>query len=232
MNSLWNQTSREVTTFDSLTTLEAAANALPPSETTQPTPEQLATYQAAQFELWQEVSVGTPMYFADLLYTKNRTQFKRLCKRPELPQCPPRSDTQTVEGAIPNKIKYGWRDQPVLVTGSPYAFVRWTNLWFPTQFRVFGDWFGGPLRPLFGAGIRDQPINGNKPWRLIPALSHTRYFHYPNSNHPNDIAPAIQKAIARETLVKKSDQANDGSAHPNFGTSDAISELDADIEGK
>ena len=181
---------------------------------------ELQDFQDNQFALWRAcrlqgnpwlitdfVSVGTPMYFADLLYTKNRDEFRELVKRAELPVCPPRDGAQTVEGPDRDVRSYGFDNQgrQVLVHGAPFAVVRWTNLYFPAEGSWRGDWFGGPLRPLFGKGIVDQPILGNLPGRKTPALAHSRYFDYPDARGPADAATLMQK-----TLRLRSDPDLDG----------------------
>jgi hypothetical protein len=184
MSSLWNETKRGGHELEELKHLQTAANALPRNGSQDtPTSEQLNAFRAAQFSLWEEmrrkqvpwlitdfITVGTPMYFADLLLTRNRSQFDMLRKRSELPQCPPRSDSETVDGSTPPELSYGWRGQARLVSGSPFAVVRWTNFWFPTEFGLFGDWFCGPLRPLFGCGIDERPIRGNRARTIYPCM--------------------------------------------------------------
>jgi len=160
-----------------------------------------------QFDLWQQlrlqgnpwlitdfISVGTPMYFADLLYTKNRSAFDTLVQRAELPVCPPISATRTVEGTPARKVSYGFhnRGRTVLGHGTPFAVVRWTNLFFPAAAGFFGDWFGGRLQPLFGKGVLDIPITGNTPGRYAPALAHSRYFAYPEETGPDDVATLLR----------------------------------------
>ena len=120
-------------------------------------------------------------------------------RRGALVRCPPRSETQAVEDLTPPKyMSYGWDNGPRQVLGSQavFAVVRWTNLWFPVEKGFFGDWFGGPLQPRFGPGIRDVPVTGNRPGRLCPALAHSYYFRYPDANEKNDIAREIRDALA------------------------------------
>jgi pimeloyl-ACP methyl ester carboxylesterase len=211
MCTLWNSSDDRVKhEFAALAALETAANRLPPRD--QPVAveaEEIGTFRKAQTALWREmrrnelpwlitdfVSVGTPMYMADLLITSNRSQFDTLTGRSEIPQCPPTSDTRAVEDDTSATLSYGWRNRPRLVTGSPFAVVRWTNLWFPSRLGVFGDWFGGPLRPLFGAGITDTPVTGNTPGRYTPAIAHSKYFAYADADGDDDIATCIRRALA------------------------------------
>ncbi len=143
------------------------------------------------------VSVGTPMYFADLLYTRNRGGFDQLVKSAELPLCPPRHRAQTVEAEDYETARYGWnnRGRTVLADGAPFAVVRWTNLYFPAERSFFGDWFGGPLRPLFGNGIQDRPLTGNLPGRRTPGFAHGRYFDYPDASGPEDVASVLRHVL-------------------------------------
>ncbi len=197
--------------------LEQAAATLaghPPAELDPDQQAELAEYRSRQFALWQAgrrdghpwlvtdfISIGTPMYFADLLYTRNRDEFDRLVDRGELPQDPPLSNTRTVESTRhpAGEPRYAW---PVrgprsrLGSGTPFAVVRWTNLYFPVLRGWRGDWFGGPLRPLFGRGILDLPVTGNRPGRLAPGLAHARYFSYPEDRDPDGIAVVLQRALA------------------------------------
>jgi hypothetical protein len=172
---------------------------------------ELQDFRSRQFELWRAlrcqgnpwlitdfVTLGTPMYFADLLYTKSRAEFMDLVKRAELPICPPRDGAQTVEGPDRSERTYGFNNQgrEVLAHGAPFAVVRWTNLYFPAENSWHGDWFGGPLRPLFGKGILDIPVRGNLPGRRTPGLAHGRYFSYPDDLAADDVARHLQQALA------------------------------------
>jgi hypothetical protein len=169
-------------------------------------------YQKKQFELWKGlraqgnpwlitdfVSVGTPMYFADLLLTRNREEFDNQVRNGQLITCPPRAGQQEVEEAQrPETVKYWWTDKgcQVLGSGTMFAVVRWTNFWFPAVWSFFGDWFGGRLAPLFGDGIRDVRIGGNTPGRWLPGFAHALYFKYPDDEAPSGIAANIRQALS------------------------------------
>jgi hypothetical protein len=124
-----------------------------------------------------------------------------MMRRGELVQCPPRSETRTVDAAIePARVRYGWRRRnglEVLGSQSVFAVVRWTNVWFPVvRGSLNGDWFGGPLRPLFGPGIRDVKIKGNLDRRLTPAMAHTYYFTFEDDDRPGSIARTVRDTLA------------------------------------
>jgi|KBSSwiStaDraftv2_1062776.scaffolds.fasta_scaffold24727_4 hypothetical protein len=158
------------------------------------------------------VSVGTPMYLADILCTNPgllsgwrkpaaaRTAFGDMMRRGELVRCPPRSETQTVEDPVElTSMKYRWRygTRQVLGSQSLFAVVRWTNLWFPVETgSVRGDFFGGPLQTLFGPGIREKRVMGNTPGREARwGVAHGRYFDYPDDDGETDIAHYIRQIL-------------------------------------
>ena len=172
----------------------------------------LDDYREKQFTLWKGmrkqgnpwlitdfITLGTPMYFADLLYTRDRDQFRELVRRAELPVCPPVARSRMVEpAAAPDREAYGYTHlgRWVLYHAAPFAVVRWTNLYFPAEHGFWGDWFGGPLRGLFGPGVLDVPVLGNtgthaddagpaggrstkRRNRRTPGLAHGYYFAFP-----------------------------------------------------
>jgi hypothetical protein len=163
------------------------------------------------------ISVGTPMALADILVTRpklfsgltkadkahRRALLDGLVRRGALVRCPPRTETLPVEGDKQPKANYGFKGdgiRQVLGSQSPFAVTRWTNLWFPVDpGKLKGDWFGGPLRPLFGPGIRDIDVQGNKPERLKRGMAHTEYFKHPDRDDPGDAAWHIRQTLALQT---------------------------------
>ena len=87
---------------------------------------------------------------------------------------------------------------------------------FPAASGFFGGWFGGPLVPLFGPGIRDIPLTGNRPGRFAPGVVHTRYFSYPDSDDADGVAVQVRHALAldlhAELVALKAPQVNPKSA--------------------
>ncbi|HEU0130296.1 MAG TPA: hypothetical protein VFQ85_04805 [Mycobacteriales bacterium] len=141
------------------------------------------------------VSVGTPMYCADVLYTKTRAEWDARVARRELPTCPPEADlAEWHKGTTRLWFTYPSGDRRVIYHAAPFAPVRWTNLWFPSRLGVFGDWFGGPLAPLFGPGVRDIPVTA-RGMRWFPALAHTKYFSYAHDVRPNSPTTRLRAAL-------------------------------------
>lgn len=157
-----------------------------------PSVEQVEKFQHAQRELWREqrrlgspwlitdlVSVGSPLTHAALLLAPNSDSLHERQERFEIPVVPPIADDEiyshrsAVYEAGDEKRKNTIR---VLNSSAMFACTRWTNVWFPCRFGLFGDPFGGPLRPLFGNGVLDRPITGGPKWRFIPVLPHVWYW--------------------------------------------------------
>jgi hypothetical protein len=190
----------------------------------------LDSFQNGQFALWQDlrrqgnpwritdfVTVGAPLALADLLLTRpgvlsgfkkndkteRRALFDALVRRGSVVQCPPRSETQPVEGGERHPASFrmpGSGPRELLGSQTPFAVTRWTNLWFPViRGELGGDWFGGELRTLFGAGIRDALISGNLPGRLARGTAHNDYFDYPEADDEGDVAWHLRKALALDT---------------------------------
>ena len=135
------------------------------------------------------VTVGAPLVLADLLFTRppllsgakssdgtlRRELFDTLVRRGVLVECPPENG------------------QP----SSPFAATRWTNLWFPVaRGSRRGDWFGGELSPLFGAGIHDIAVSGNQPERFKRGSAHTEYFSHPGKDADGDVAWHLRGILA------------------------------------
>ncbi|MGZ8745722.1 MAG: hypothetical protein ACXWZ2_01505 [Mycobacterium sp.] len=142
------------------------------------------------------VTVGAPLALADLVLTRpslssglrasdrayRRELFDGLVRRGVLVGCP---------------VKTPSVDADVHGVQSPFTVAQWTNLWFPVaRGSRSGDWFGGELAPLFGAGIRDIAVTGNEPERLQPGSAHTEYFSHPDKEEEGDIAWHLRRTLA------------------------------------
>src|SRR5690606_18152605 len=83
----------------------------------------------------------------------------------------------------PTVLRKGGQERAVLVGnhGALFGPTRWTNLYVPARAAVWGDPVGGPLREVFGTGIRDVAVHHSgrhRRWwhRLLPLRSHQRYW--------------------------------------------------------
>lgn len=189
---------------DGLAELEKAASEL------DGTPASVDRYQKAQRALWiglrqkgnpwlitDFVSFGSPMYFAHQLYTRDEAQFEERVLKHELVTCPPENELKSRNNVNGHGCFFSWNNggTRVLHDAAPFAVTRWTNMWFPATLGFFGDWFGGRLAPLFGPGIKDVPITGNLPTRLMPGVAHALYLGFPDDRRTGSFASHFAEAI-------------------------------------
>ncbi len=190
--------------YDALAELWAETYELRAETSAGSEPVEIGDFQAVQFARWQDlrsqgnpwrttdfVTVGTPMALADLFVARppilagfSRTDsrhelFDRLIRRGVVVSCPPRPDES--DGGV---------------SQSPFAATRWTNIWFPVRRgSIRGDWFGGVLRPLFGVGIREIAVTGNRPERLGLGAAQTKYFTRPDHDAEGDVAFHLRRIL-------------------------------------
>lgn len=150
--------------------------------------EKTVNYQQIQLELWKElrefnwpwlitdfITVGSPLAHADMLLARSREEFNERKTEGEFPTNPPLAEHE-IYYKINFKTSLGPRSlfSPTHLT--PFLCTRWTNIFFPHKYLIVGDLVGGPVRNLFGAGIRDIPVGLTGLSNLL--LSHTRYWKY------------------------------------------------------
>ena len=136
------------------------------------------------------VTIGAPLALADLVLTR----------------LPLASGLKTSDGTLRRELFEGLLRRGLLVTcppdserfsETPFTATRWTNFWFPVpRGSRRGDWFGGELGPLFGAGIRDIAVTGNEPERFKRGSAHTEYFSHPDKDEDGDIAWHLRRTLA------------------------------------
>jgi hypothetical protein len=136
------------------------------------------------------------MYFAHQLYTRDRAQFDHRVMRDELTTCPP-TDEEKDDKKRTGQLHFSWNNggRRVLHDAAPFAVVRWTNFWYPSVAGFFGDWFGGRLAPLFGKGIKDVPITGNRPYRWSPGAAHAMYLGFPDDRKPGSFTTNVTETL-------------------------------------
>lgn len=207
----------EHTPLADLAAVEAAAAHLPPA----PSPEAVEEFQTLQHALWRSlrmqgnpwritdfVTVGAPLAFADVTMARPRVTaglsarlgkpdrtLAEMTRRGAVAVCPPRSENQTVDGRDEGPLSYRWPEsgtRDVLGAQATFAVTRWTNLWFPVaRGGLRGDWFGGPLAPLFGPGVRDVPALDDV--GRTPGVAHLKYFESAGSG----VAETLEKIVTR-----------------------------------
>lgn len=162
----------------------------------------LEKYREGQLNLWHEqikasnpwrisdfITLGSPLAHAMLLMAKSKKDFKRRQKQRELPTCPPVLDDNTYEYVKnpPYEVDGKKISMRVLHHAAPFAVTRWTNLYIPATYGIFGDFVGGPLKQVFGKGIRDVPVTITGPQKNS-ILAHTHYWKNSSLNSDNNEA--------------------------------------------
>jgi hypothetical protein len=86
----------------------------------------------------------------------------------EFPLCPPLCE---------HGKRFSYEDRSGRVRmmhhAAPFAAVRWTNIFAPRRFILWGDVVGGPVAPLFGPGVKDVALTGAAARSFI---AHVKYW--------------------------------------------------------
>lgn len=126
------------------------------------------------------VSLGSPLSHGELVFGSKKDPLRALQTRYEQARCPP----QWEEGkgyAYPSRAKATRGDRTRLRTlhdAALFACTRWTHIFFPPRFGLFGDLFSGPMSPAFGPGVVDRPVRFKNIRMLVPILPHSLYFKW------------------------------------------------------
>lgn len=111
------------------------------------------------------VTLGSPLAHAALLLAADAKELEKAIALRELPSCPPVREGQ--------RFSYQSGGKRRLHHAALFGPTRWTNLFFPQKWVIFGDLIGGPVAPVFGPGVRDVDVKSSRWWGL---LSHTFYW--------------------------------------------------------
>ncbi|MBX3566328.1 MAG: hypothetical protein KF730_17345 [Sphingomonas sp.] len=144
------------------------------------------------------ITLGSPLTHASALLARNLTDFTRRTQERELPHCPP---VRELNGHFSFQHKGvddhgGIQQAAVLHSAALFAVTGWTNLYFPVRGIIGGDFVGGPVAPLFWAGVRDIAVE-TKIWK--GRLAHTHYWQ----RDARDKGPTAPLTCLREALDLK-----------------------------
>jgi pimeloyl-ACP methyl ester carboxylesterase len=153
-------------------TLCRAVTSRRPAATLLPKPPEDDTLQEKRWLVSDLVTLGSPLAYAPVLMADGVDDLKRKKQLRELPICPPDRSRNLSPGHFIVKLSaeidpIPGHDIDILHHGAHFALTRWTNLYFDN------DLIGGPLVPVFGAGIEDIKLDG--PVRG-PLHAHTGYW--------------------------------------------------------
>ena len=125
------------------------------------------------------VTLGSPLAHAEILLARDRNDLQNKIKSREISTCLPALETSRHQS--PKRLFSYPPDKDVRIPHHAAVFgpTRWTNLYFPCRFIVWGDMIGGELNCVFGKGVKDQPVNTEK---RLGFLSHTLYWSLGGKN--------------------------------------------------
>lgn len=142
------------------------------------------------------ITAGSPLAHASFLLTRKPEEFDTKKKERELPTCPPIRETVKGQQRFCYPLKQDWVPHHAAVFGP----TRWTNLYFPCIATIFGDVIGGPVRPMFGRGVKDVPVSTTIRGGLF---THTNYWSFPDGWDEKSEAPKhIQELRAALRLAE------------------------------
>lgn len=153
------------------------------------------------------ITLGSPLAHAVLLQASSKDEFEERTRQRELPTCPPIKDKKGYVYSNKSHIKLssGKKFCPLyLHHAAPFAVTRWTNIYFPAVFGIFGDLVGGPLRSVYGLGIKDIPVKINS-LRRYTIAAHTSYWENEDTKKHKGYQyslQALKDSISLEELRK------------------------------
>ena len=150
------------------------------------------------------VTLGSPLTHAEFLMASSSRDLRKRQSEREYPRSPPIRE-QLDPGYEPIARAAGFDlcnpaellafpfggNQWQLHHATPYAAVRWTNIYDPAVLVALGDLISGPLAPVFGPGIIDvnlKEVRGQQSLRF----THTRYWSLPDGN-PAEVPKHIEE---------------------------------------
>lgn len=157
----------------------------------------LNLFQNQQYQCWEQqrnignkwlisdfITIGSPLSHANFLIVNN-VSFDDLKIQREFPTCPPVADIETkkIHYTVTYEVENGKRSMKILHHAALFAVTRWTNIFFTS------DFVGGPIKPLFGQGIKDIGIKRKSLW-FYPG-GHTNYWDTGNNEALEKIVNAL-----------------------------------------
>lgn len=163
-------------------------------------------FQEAQNEYLQElgsngnpwrvtdfVTLGSPLTHAPVLMAKSEEDFRKRQVNREIPTCPPTLEEKVAKKAVIKKFTYEKDGVEIPHFAATFAATRWSNLYFPSKWILFGDFIAGPLREVLGTGIRDVEVSTRQ---QLGFFSHTLYWKEADKRTTeNDHITKLREAI-------------------------------------
>lgn len=142
------------------------------------------------------ITLGSPLAHAEVLLAREHDDLFKKFEAREIATCLPTLETSRHK---PPKRLFSYpEDKDIRVPHHAAVFgpTRWTNLYFPCWFIVWGDMVGGKLKSVFGKAVNDRPV---KTRQRLGFLSHTLYWSLGGKNrHIEELRHALDLLDARK----------------------------------
>lgn len=127
------------------------------------------------------LTIGSPLVHAGHLFVYHNDLFEKLKEQREYPTCPPRFQRPDLTNIVRSeKFHIAGIDHPLVLKrfnhSSPFSVVNWTNIYYTS------DYIGGPLKKVFGKGIKDIEVPLGRGISIVPR-GHTSYWDLNNDHH-------------------------------------------------
>lgn len=123
------------------------------------------------------ITLGSPLTHAEFLVARDRPRFEAMKAERMIPTCPPLQEVNKDDSV---SFLYPPSDggPPRPHHAAPFASVRFTAIFDPARFYIFGDFIGGPLKENLGPGVVEFPVRIKTPALLFKRLvTHTHYWN-------------------------------------------------------
>ena len=80
--------------------------------------------------------------------------------------------------------------------GTPFAAVRWTNIYDKAEYILLGDTISGPVRPNFGPGVVDVRVTMRRgPGSRLPARLFTHGLYWTDTGKDSPQLGELRAAL-------------------------------------
>lgn len=135
--------------------------------------EELFTQMRTQGFSWRVtdfVTLGSPLAHADVLMANELKDLKYKLSERELAECPPTLERKGQLSGFSYQLD---STQRKLHFAAHFGPTKWTNIYFPAKRILWGDVVGGPIKHVFGDGIKDVEVTTDIRNNIF---SHTLYW--------------------------------------------------------
>lgn len=137
-------------------------------------------------------TIGSPLAHAGHLFVQKDGLFAKLKEQREYPTCPPHIQKPEKTNIIKTKsCNVIGIEHPLTIRhfnhSSPFSVTKWTNIYYSS------DFVGGPLKDVFGAGIKDIELKMRN-WFFVYPKGHTEYWNF---NYPINVLNRLWVTLKR-----------------------------------